>query len=98
MAGLDLGPGDEIVSSDQEHPGVIGPLKAARERGATVRLVPFPGLAEAVPAHTTPVGRSHVGWGLDRVEPAAAGGVDGAVGRPAGTGRGAGPVDLGAVV
>ena len=48
MAGMDLGPGDEIVSSDQEHPGVIGPLKAARERGATVRLVPFGELANAV--------------------------------------------------
>ena len=48
MAGLDIGPGDEIVSSDQEHPGVIGPLKAARDRGAAVRLVPMPELAEAV--------------------------------------------------
>ncbi len=38
MAGMDIGPGDEIVSSDEEHPGLIGPLKAARERGADVRL------------------------------------------------------------
>src|SRR5918996_4548009 len=53
MAGMDLGPGDEIVSSDQEHPGVIGPLRAARERGATVRLVPFAELANAVSATTT---------------------------------------------
>ncbi len=51
MAGMDLGPGDEIVSSDQEHPGVIGPLKAARDRGATIRLVPFSELANAVARH-----------------------------------------------
>ena len=62
MAGMDLGPGDEIVSSDQEHPGVIGPLKAAKERGATVRLVPFGELANAVRATTTLVVCSHVGW------------------------------------
>src|SRR5213078_3818118 len=53
MAGMDLGPGDEIVSSDQEHPGLLGPLKAARDRGATVRLVPFQELANAVTPSTT---------------------------------------------
>src|SRR3954468_14495894 len=40
MAGLELGPGDEIVTSDAEHPGLIGPLIAARHRGAKVRAVP----------------------------------------------------------
>ena len=35
LAGMDLGPGDEIVTSDQEHPGLLGPLIAARDRGAT---------------------------------------------------------------
>ena len=48
LAGIDLGPGDEIISSDQEHPGMLGPLKAARDRGVEVRLVPFPELANAV--------------------------------------------------
>jgi len=70
MAGLDLGPGDEIVSSDQEHPGLIGPLKAARERGADVRLVPFAELASAVRATTTLVATSHVGWVSGEVAPA----------------------------
>jgi L-cysteine/cystine lyase len=70
MAGLDLGPGDGIVSSDQEHPGVIGPLKAARERGAEVRLVPFGELANAVRATTTLVVCSHVGWVSGEVAPA----------------------------
>src|SRR5918993_5077544 len=32
MAGLAIGPGDEILTSDQEHPGLIGPLIAARGR------------------------------------------------------------------
>ena len=32
LAGLGLGPGDEIVTSDSEHPGLIGPLIAAASR------------------------------------------------------------------
>ena len=73
---MDLGPGDEIVSSDPEHPGVIGPLKAARERGATVRLVPFGELANAVRATTTLVACSHVGWVSGEVAPAELAEVD----------------------
>src|SRR3954468_10255523 len=41
LAGLDLGPDDEILTSDQEHPGLIGPLIAARRRGAAVRAAPM---------------------------------------------------------
>src|SRR3954471_22361922 len=52
LAGLDLGPGDEIVSSDQEHPGLLGPLRAARDRGADVRLVAPADLADAVGPRT----------------------------------------------
>ena len=48
LAGLDLGPGDEILTTDSEHPGLLGPLIAARHRGATVRTVPIAELAEAV--------------------------------------------------
>jgi len=70
MAGMDLGPGDEIVSSDQEHPGVIGPLHAARERGAAILLVPFQELANAVRATTTLVVCSHVGWVSGELAPA----------------------------
>ncbi len=50
LAGMDIGPGDEIVTSDSEHPGLLGPLIAARHRGATVRAVPFSELANAVDA------------------------------------------------
>ena len=62
LTGLDLGPGDEIVSSDQEHPGLIGPLKAARDRGAAVRTAPLATLADHVTERTTLVACSHVGW------------------------------------
>jgi selenocysteine lyase/cysteine desulfurase len=94
MAGLDLGPGDEIVSSDQEHPGVIGPLKAARERGADVRLVPFGELASAVRATTTVVACSHVGWVSGEVAPAELAGVDVPVILDGAQGTGAVPVDV----
>jgi L-cysteine/cystine lyase len=62
LAGLDLGPEDEIVTSDQEHPGVLGPLKAARDRGATIRPGPLATLADTVGERTTLVVCSHVGW------------------------------------
>jgi selenocysteine lyase/cysteine desulfurase len=70
LAGMDLGPGDEIVTSDSEHPGLIGPLIAARRLGATVRAVPFSELANAVRATTTLVAASHVNWINGEVAPA----------------------------
>jgi L-cysteine/cystine lyase len=70
LAGLDLGPGDEVVTSDDEHPGLIGPLIAARQRGATVREVPFSRLADAVDARTTLVAASHVNWITGEISPA----------------------------
>jgi selenocysteine lyase/cysteine desulfurase len=94
MAGMDLGPGDEIVSSDQEHPGVVGPLKAARDRGADVRLVPFGDLADAVRATTTLVVCSHVGWVSGEVAPAALADVDPPVILDGAQGSGAVPVDV----
>lgn len=62
LAGLDIGPGDEIVTSDAEHPGLLGPLLAARHRGAAIKAVPFAELANAVSARTTLVAASHVSW------------------------------------
>jgi L-cysteine/cystine lyase len=62
IAGLGLGPDDEIVTSDQEHPGLVGPLLAARRRGVTVRAAPFAHVAEAVGPQTTLVALSHVSW------------------------------------
>jgi selenocysteine lyase/cysteine desulfurase len=71
IAGLGLGPDDEIVTSDQEHPGLLGPLLAARRRGVTVRAVPFARVAEAVGPDTTLVAVSHVSWVGGEVAPAA---------------------------
>ena len=53
IGGLALGAGDEILTSDEEHPGLLGALGAARElRGVAIREVPLPEIAEAVgPAH-----------------------------------------------
>src|ERR671923_2400520 len=71
IAGLGLGAGDEIVTSDQEHPGVVGPLLAARRRGVNVRAVPLSQVAEAVGPETTLVAVSHVSWIGGEVAPAA---------------------------
>jgi L-cysteine/cystine lyase len=71
LAGLDLGPGDEVVTSDEEHPGLLGPLAAARAHGVTVRAVPFAELANAVTASTTLVACSHVSWLNGQIAPAA---------------------------
>jgi selenocysteine lyase/cysteine desulfurase len=70
IAGLGLRPDDEIVTSDQEHPGLVGPLLAARKRGVTVRAVPFAHVAEAVGPDTTLVAVSHVSWIAGEVAPA----------------------------
>src|SRR5262249_23635045 len=63
LGGLALGPGDQIVTSDEEHPGLLGALSAAREiAGAVVREVPLAEVAQAVGASTKLVACSHVGW------------------------------------
>jgi L-cysteine/cystine lyase len=76
IAGLGLGPDDEIVTSDQEHPGLLGPLLAARRRGVSVRAVPFAHVAEAVGPETTLVAISHVSWVAGEVAPAGLAEVD----------------------
>ena len=61
--GLQMGAGDEIVTSDQEHPGLLGALQAARElRGVTVTVAPFARTHEAVSGRTRLVATSHVSW------------------------------------
>ena len=63
LSGLDLRAGDEIVTSDEEHPGLLAPLgRLKRERGVSVRVVPFAELAGAVTAKTRLVACSHVSW------------------------------------
>ena len=94
LAGMDLGPGDEIVTSDAEHPGLLGPLIAARHRGATVREVPFAELANAVRATTTLVAASHVNWITGEVAPDRSGRVHVPVILDGAQGSGAVPVDV----
>jgi L-cysteine/cystine lyase len=65
---LDIKPGDEILTSDEEHPGVLGPLATARDtRGATVRVVGFDELPGAVSEYTRVVVTSHVSWATGRL-------------------------------
>jgi selenocysteine lyase/cysteine desulfurase len=95
LAGMDLGPGDEIVTSDAEHPGLIGPLIAVRGLGATVRAVPFDQLADAVGPGTTLVACSHVNWRSGQIAPAGLAAVDVPVILDGAQGAGAVPVDVG---
>jgi selenocysteine lyase/cysteine desulfurase len=63
IAGLDLHAGDEILTSDEEHPGLLAPLaRAQRLHGVTVRVAPFAQLAAAVTPATRLIATSHVSW------------------------------------
>jgi L-cysteine/cystine lyase len=69
VAALGLGAGDEIVTSDTEHPALYGPLIAARGRGATVRAVPLADVRDAVGSQTRLVACSHVDWTTGAIAP-----------------------------
>jgi len=70
LAGLKLRAGDEILTSTGEHPGLLGPLVAAREqRGVRVRQVSLERIADSVSAATRLVACSHVSWIDGRVVP-----------------------------
>lgn len=59
----EIHPGDELLTTDEEHPGVLGPLAAARDgRGARVRVVPWDELASAAGPQTRMIVCSHVSW------------------------------------
>ena len=63
LRGMRLGRGDEVLTSDEEHPGLLAPLAAlAREHGVEVRRAPFADLANAIGARTKVVACSHVSW------------------------------------
>jgi len=98
IAGLDLAPGDEIVTSDEEHPGLLGPLAAARElRGVVVRMVALPEVASAVGPRTRLVACSHVGWVSGLLAPAELAELDVPVLLDGAQGIGAVPVEVGAL-
>ena len=94
LAGLDLGPGDEIVTSDSEHPGLNGPLVAARARGVKIVAVPLRDTADAVTSSTTLVALSHVSWLTGEVAPAALAELDVPVVLDGAQGAGAIPLDM----
>jgi L-cysteine/cystine lyase len=73
IAGLDLRSGDEIITTDEEHPGLLAPLGRARRRhGLSVRVVPFTEIADAVGPSTRLVACSHVSWVSGRMMDVAA--------------------------
>jgi L-cysteine/cystine lyase len=68
LAGLDLRSGEEIITTDEEHPGLLAPLARARVRhGVTVRVVPWEELVNEVSAQTRLIACSHVSWVSGRV-------------------------------
>ena len=70
LNGLELRAGDLIVTSTDEHPGLLGPLAAARDRrGVEVRAVPWDELPDAADPRAVLVACSHVNWVDGRVVP-----------------------------
>src|SRR5262249_10618244 len=76
-AGLGLGPGDEVVTTDVEHFGLLGPLAAtgARVRVARLRGQPPGEASDAMRAEvgeaTRSIAGSHVAWTTGAVLPVA---------------------------
>ena len=59
LAGLDLGPNDEVVTTEVEHFGLIGPLHAS---GARIVAAPEDGVLGVVTDRTRLIAVSHVSW------------------------------------
>ena len=63
LRGMRLGRGDQVVTSDEEHPGLLAPLAAlAAEHGVEVVQAPFADVADAVTPRTKLIAVSHVSW------------------------------------
>ena len=96
LGGLDLGPGDEVLTAPDEHPGLLGPLTSLRaRRGVDVRAVAFADLADAVGPRTKLVACSHVSWVSGAVRPEGLAELDIPVLLDGAQGVGAVPVDVG---
>jgi L-cysteine/cystine lyase len=89
-----FGRGDKLVTSDEEHPGVYGPLAEARRRGAEIVVTEFDRLADAVDISTTAVVCSHVSWVSGTLAHAALASVGVPVVYDGAQGVGAVPVDV----
>ncbi|HEX5225255.1 MAG TPA: aminotransferase class V-fold PLP-dependent enzyme [Solirubrobacteraceae bacterium] len=98
VSGIPLQRGDEIVTSDEEHPGLQGALAAAREvRGAVIREVPFAEVAGAVGPRTRLVACSHVSWMTGALAPAELARLEVPVLLDGAQGMGAVPTDVHAI-
>ncbi|MBB4662718.1 aminotransferase class V-fold PLP-dependent enzyme [Conexibacter arvalis] len=97
LLALDLRPGEEILTSDEEHPGVYGPLTAQRRRGVEVRTAPFADLADAVGPRTRLVVCSHVSWRSGQLAPSALREIDPPLLLDGAQGVGAVPIDVAAL-
>jgi L-cysteine/cystine lyase len=98
LGGLDFGPGDEVLTAPDEHPGLLGPLTSLRaRRGVDVRAVAFADLADAVGPRTKLVACSHVSWVTGAVRPDGLAELDIPVLLDGAQGVGAVPVDVGAL-
>jgi L-cysteine/cystine lyase len=90
---LDLRSGDEVLTSDEEHPGVLAPLAAtSKRRRVDVRTVPFEELPGEVGPRTRLVVASHVSWVTGRVLDAVA--IEAPLLLDGAQGLGAVPVDV----
>ncbi|MGI8632776.1 MAG: aminotransferase class V-fold PLP-dependent enzyme [Solirubrobacterales bacterium] len=69
LAGLRWRAGDEVLTSTEEHPGVLAPLGQLRRLGVTVRMAPLERLPDAVGPRTRLVVCSHVTWTRGAVAP-----------------------------
>jgi selenocysteine lyase/cysteine desulfurase len=95
LAGLGLGAGDEVVTSEEEHPGLLGPLARLRRRGVKVRAAALADVPDAVGPGTRLVACSHVSWITGETAPAALAELDRPVLLDGAQGAGAIPVDVG---
>jgi selenocysteine lyase/cysteine desulfurase len=95
LAGLDLGPGDEVLTAPDEHPGLLGPLGGLRaRRGIEVRTAPFAELADEIGPRTRLVACSHVSWMTGAIRPVGLADADVPVLLDGAQGIGAVPTDV----
>lgn len=75
LSGLELGPEDEIVTTDAEHPGLLGPLAVSRARVVVAPVTTRPAseavdvIRAAVGPRTRLIALSHVIWTTGQVIP-----------------------------
>jgi L-cysteine/cystine lyase len=75
LAGLDLGPDDEVVTTDSEHPGLVLPLNASGARVVVAPVAAHPAaeaagvILDRVTERTRLIAVSHVLWTTGHVVP-----------------------------